>query len=41
MLYNTDDTLVKQVTMGIVETAICKIVKNAKNISYEKCEYSP
>lgn len=41
MLYSTDDTLVKQVTMGIVEKTITKIVKNIKNINYQRCEYNP
>ena len=41
MLYKTDDSLVRQTNISIVETAITKIVKNLKSINPKTCEYNP
>lgn len=41
MLYQTDDNLVKQINYNIIETSICKILKNLKNVPYDECEYNP
>ena len=37
MLYQTDDHLIKQINAGIMETAVCKIVKNIKTVDYGHC----
>lgn len=37
MIYQSDDNLVKQINLHIIETAICKIIKDLKIVQLEEC----
>lgn len=41
MIYQGDDNLIKQIHLGIVESAVSKIIKNLKTVSIYECEYDP